>query len=118
MMVPFLAYLHELNFPSKIIDYLLISLPIPPFDCHIVLPTRRHNPKRGFLACYLMHLRVPNSFLLRQVNVSSEDSRFYVKVQLLIQKFDESVEAMVRCVVAAVDQWIRTVNSLCLRIIV
>src|SRR5689334_14761069 len=52
------------------------------------------------------------------MNVTSKDGRLYVKMKLLIEELDKSVKAMIRRVVAAVDQRIRTIYSLRFPIII
>jgi hypothetical protein len=50
VMVPTLANLNELDFTPEIVNDLLVSFRLPPFNSDIKFPSGHDNPERGVLA--------------------------------------------------------------------
>src|SRR5882672_9960722 len=76
VMMIFSTYLNELDASPKMINDRLVTLRLPPFDRDIILSTRGHDPKRSIFSGDFVDLRVPSPFLIGQVNVTLENSRF------------------------------------------
>jgi hypothetical protein len=91
-------------------DDLLITLGLPPFDRQIILAARRDNPKRDGLACDFVNLGIPGLLLIGEMNVTLKDGRFYVKAQAVIEELDKTVEAMVRRLITLVNQGVGAFN--------
>src|SRR5260221_13104851 len=98
-MVSRLPDLHELDFPTKMIDYCLIPFRFPPLDGDVVLSARCYDPERNVLSRDLMNLRIPPSFQLREVNIAAERNRLNREPKPFVQKIDVAMKTMIRSLI-------------------
>src|SRR6266496_651188 len=112
VIVPSLSDLDELDSPPEMIDYFLIALGLPPFDGHVELATGYNEPERRVLSGQFLNLGIPGFFEIRYVNVSSEGRGFDAQFEVIVQKINEPVKAMIRHLIRAADQRVITVNCL------
>src|SRR6266568_7029103 len=111
MMMAEFADLHEEDFATKIIDYLLVSIGWPPFDGYIVFPPGRNDPERGPLPGHFMDLRVPRSFQVGEMDIAFESGWLDREAEALVQKVDETVQAVIGGFIALVDQRIAAIDQ-------
>src|SRR4051794_33186074 len=112
MMMAMLSHLHELYLAPKVIHHRLEPPGLPPLDRHVVLPARDDNPERDLTFCHLVDLRVPRLLQLRNVNIAPELSRLNRQSKPAIQEFYVPVQAVVRRLIATVDQRIAAFDRL------
>ncbi|HEX9254453.1 MAG TPA: hypothetical protein VF938_02870 [Candidatus Angelobacter sp.] len=112
------ANLDELNPTPKMIDDLLVTLRLPPLNGQIVLATRCNNPKRCVLSGDFVDLRVPGFFLAGKMNIAFESSGLDGKMKTLVEKLNETVKAVVRRQVAAINQRVGTIYCFGLGLVV
>ena len=110
VVMPALSYLDKLNSPSKMINNLLVTLRLPPFNCQIIFPSRRDDPKRDGRARDFVDLGVPGLLLLGEMNVTFKRRRLDVQPQALIEEFDKAVEAVVRDFITLINQGVSAFN--------
>ena len=55
-MVACRSYLNEQDFPTKIVNDLLVTLGVPPLDCAVVFPSGADDPNRESLPDQLPNL--------------------------------------------------------------
>src|SRR5437867_5435708 len=111
MMMAKFADLRKKDFATKIIDHLLVSLGSPPFDGHIVFPPGGNDPERGILPRSFMDLRVPRSFQVGEMDVTFESGWLDGKAEALVQKVDETMQAVIGGFIALVDQRIAAIDQ-------
>src|SRR5438552_8602044 len=104
MVVPRLADLDKLNPPVKRVHDFLVTARLPPFHGYVVLAAGGDDPERGVLSSQLMNLRVPLLLPLRQLNIAFAGRQLDGKPEPFVEKFDETVQTVVRDLIAAVDQ--------------
>src|SRR5687767_8704069 len=97
------ADLHELDFPAKMINDLLVALRVPPLDGEIIFAASSHDPVWNVTPCQLMHLRIPRFLLSREMDIAMKCRWRDGKPQSVVQKCDEPVQTMIRSAVAFVD---------------
>src|SRR6516162_6590216 len=97
------ADLNKQNAPEKVIDYLLISLVVPPFDGEIVFASCCDDPERSPNR-YLADLRCRGFLFIRKVDRAAELSGFDAQIQDAIQVVNETLHKMCRRRIAAMDQ--------------
>jgi hypothetical protein len=117
MVVTEVANLDEQDPASEMIYYFLIALRRPPFDRDIILATSRHDPKRNVFTREFVHLGVPEPLLLGEMNVTLEERGSYRQTETCIEELHETVEAVIRCFVCPINQWIGALNNFDLRIL-
>src|SRR2546428_6576146 len=110
MVVPVLANLNELEPPAKMIDHLLVTLPLPPFDSDIVLASRGNDPEWRVSPRDFADLRVPSPFLVRKVDIALESRGPDREAQVSVQELNEAMQAVVRSQVAAINQRVAAIN--------
>ena len=115
MMMAKFADLRKKDFATKIIDHLLVSLGSPPFDGHIVFPPGRNDPELGILPRHFMELRVPRSFQVGEMDVPFESGWPDREAEALVQKIDETMQAMIGSFIALVDQRVAAIDQFDLR---
>jgi hypothetical protein len=92
------------------IDDLLITPGLPPFDCQIIFSARCDNPKRNVLARDFPNLRIPRLLLRGEMEVALKRCRPYVQAQPAVEKIHKTVKTMVRSLVALIDEGISALN--------
>src|ERR1051325_5036571 len=111
MMMAECADLYEKDFATKIIDYPLVSIGWPPFNGYIVLPPGCNDPERGPLAGHFMDLRVPGSFQVGEMDITFESGWLDREAEALVQKVDETMQAVIGGFIALVDQRVAAIDQ-------
>lgn len=116
--MPHGADLDELNAVPEMIDDRLMALMGPPFGGGVVFAAGTNDPEWNLLPREFPDLGMPGFFPEGKMDVSLEESGFAAQVEALIQKLDETVEAVVGGLVAAVNQRIGALDEFRLRVVV
>ena len=101
-----LSDLDELDLASEMIHYRLVSRSAPPFDGDVIFPAGAYYPEWRRFSRELTDLRIPGFFLRREMEVAFESSRLDGQPEFPVQKLNKTVQAVVRCLIAAIDKWI------------
>src|SRR6187551_1764253 len=88
---------------AKMVHHALIPFGVPPLDRGIELAAGIHDPERQIHAGKFVDNRLPPPLVRGQVNVTMELSRLQRDAEARAQEMDETVDAMVRRLVAAMD---------------
>src|SRR5215469_11168628 len=111
MMMPILAHLRELDSAPKMINNLLVSTRVPPFNGDVILPTGGDDPERDILPGQVVNQRAAGFFPRAEVDITFERGGSDAKAQPLIEELDETVKAMTRSSVATTNQRIGTLDK-------
>src|SRR5438876_6126175 len=104
MMMPKVAHLHELYPVPEVINYLLKTRVVPPFDGHVVLASRGNDPKRRIRPGQFINLRVPRFLQVRNMDIAAKGRRLNGQSQPGIEEIDVSMQTMVRLLIATINQ--------------
>jgi len=85
MTVTCFSNLNELNPSFEVINYLLITLSVPPLDREIVFTSGSHNPKWRIFSGNLVHLRQARPLVFRKVYITPVTRRLDLEIQNVVE---------------------------------
>ena len=111
MRVAAFAHLHEQDAILESDRPPLKARVVPPFDREIELAPGDHDPERHRGSQDLLDLRKPRLLDRRDVNVAAKHGRPDGQAQLLVQEVDETMNEVVRRLVALVNERVLAIDD-------
>lgn len=110
MVMAHLTDLYKLHARRKALDDLLPAIPRPNLGGKIAFPACNDDPVRT-CQTILFYLRNPVFLLIRQMNIATKQSWFYLNTKNVLKVLREAVNKMPWAFVALVNEWVMAIND-------